>query len=267
MKFLKRLSVIPVIAALATSLLSTPITADAFAGNTLINIQSVDGYGHQVTGGAYQLLDSNGTMWAEWTSGNEDKATVTGGIYSVHSEAEMQYPTYIDYSLLGVDSSQVFGYTIKDASGNVTAQSDDITKSFQLFANTVYTCIAKVINNDWTADIIVPANTLYVMDKTTSATARERFPSIYYLSEYYNLNGTNMTLSAPDNSKCGYVISQSGMGFGFGYSKSTDTKAKVYTYNAKDTVFSDDKEGLQIATVSGSLSAGYTISSNIKVAI
>jgi RNase P/RNase MRP subunit p30 len=40
-----------------------------------------------------------------------------------------------------------------------------------------------------------------------------------------------------------------------------------YTYNAKDNVFSDDKEGLQIATVSGSLSAGYTISSNIKVSI
>lgn len=234
MSLLKKLSVIPVIAAFATSLLSTSINANAFAGNTLINIQSIDEYGHQVTGCSYRLLDSSGTIWAEWTSGNEEKAKVTGGIYSVHSEAEMQYPTHIDYSLLGVDSSQVLGYTIKDANGTVTAESDDITKSFQLFANTTYTCIAQVINNDWTADVVVPANSLYVYDKLTSQIARARFKSLNYMSEYYDLNGTNQLVPASDYSEVGYIMEMSdgfSVGTGFGYPKSTDTKVKLYTYN------------------------------------
>lgn len=39
-----------------------------------------------------------------------------------------------------------------------------------------------------------------------------------------------------------------------------------YTYNASDNVFSDDSEGVEIASVSGSLTAGFELSHTIKVA-
>jgi len=38
-----------------------------------------------------------------------------------------------------------------------------------------------------------------------------------------------------------------------------------YTYNASDNVFSDDKAGVQIATVTGSLTAGFQLSINLAV--
>jgi protocatechuate 3,4-dioxygenase beta subunit len=38
-----------------------------------------------------------------------------------------------------------------------------------------------------------------------------------------------------------------------------------YTYNAKDNVFSDDTAGIEIATVTGSTTAGFALSMNISV--
>ena len=42
--------------------------------------------------------------------------------------------------------------------------------------------------------------------------------------------------------------------------------ASGYTYNAQDGIFADDKTGSEIATVTGSLSNGYTVDHIIRVA-
>jgi len=80
----------------------------------------------------------------------------------------------------------------------------------------------------------------------------------------YNANGVSIKVTQiafPEGTSSAVATVNSASSYGY-------TKGLTgYTYNAKDNVFSDDKEGLQIATVSGSLSAGYTISSNIKVSI
>jgi protocatechuate 3,4-dioxygenase beta subunit len=47
----------------------------------------------------------------------------------------------------------------------------------------------------------------------------------------------------------------------YGYTKGLEG----YTYNAKDMVFEDDKEGTQISNVTGSLDKGYIIQANIIV--
>jgi len=80
----------------------------------------------------------------------------------------------------------------------------------------------------------------------------------------YNANGVSIKVTQiafPEGTSSAVATVNSASSYGY-------TKGLTgYTYNAKDNVFSDDKEWLQIATVSGSLSAGYTISSNIKVSI
>ena len=51
-------------------------------------------------------------------------------------------------------------------------------------------------------------------------------------------------------------------GVTYGYTKGMTG----YTYNASDNVFSDDSGGAELATVTGSLSAGYVLTHTIYVA-
>ena len=80
----------------------------------------------------------------------------------------------------------------------------------------------------------------------------------------YNTNGSSVKvtqISFPEGTNSAVVTVNAATSSGY-------TKGMSgYTYNASDNVFSDDKSNLQVATVSGSVSAGYTISSNIKVSI
>lgn len=80
----------------------------------------------------------------------------------------------------------------------------------------------------------------------------------------YNTNGNSVKvtqISFPEGTNSAVVTVNAATSSGY-------TKGMSgYTYNASDNVFSDDKSNLQVAAVSGSVSGGYTISSNIKVSI
>ena len=50
-------------------------------------------------------------------------------------------------------------------------------------------------------------------------------------------------------------------GTNYGYTKGMSG----YTYNTSDGIFSDDTAGVQLASVTGSLSGGYTLENTINV--
>lgn len=80
----------------------------------------------------------------------------------------------------------------------------------------------------------------------------------------YSANGNSLKVTQiafPEGNNSAVVTVNSATTYG--YTKGMNG----YTYNAQDNVFNDDKNGLQIATISGNLTNGYTISSNIKISI
>jgi protocatechuate 3,4-dioxygenase beta subunit len=80
----------------------------------------------------------------------------------------------------------------------------------------------------------------------------------------YNSSGTSLLVTQiafPEGSGSA-VATVNGSGSTYGYTKGMSG----YTYNATDNVFSDDTAGLEIATISGSLSGGYTLTHTINVA-
>lgn len=72
-----------------------------------------------------------------------------------------------------------------------------------------------------------------------------------------SLKVTQIAFPEGDNS----VVAQVNAAKQFGYTKNL----VGYTYNAQDNVFFDDKEGHQIATVSGSIDKGFTIDATIII--
>ncbi|WP_313386357.1 intradiol ring-cleavage dioxygenase [Chishuiella sp.] len=110
--------------------------------------------------------------------------------------------------------------------------------------------------------------------QVTDSNGKVKFTSIFpgwYMSRathihvhVYDKSGTSVKVTQiafPESSASAVVVVNSATSYGY-------TKGMSgYTYNAQDNVFSDDTTGQQIATVSGSLSEGYTISSTIKVLI
>jgi protocatechuate 3,4-dioxygenase beta subunit len=79
----------------------------------------------------------------------------------------------------------------------------------------------------------------------------------------YNSSGTSLLVTQiafPEGSSSAvYLVNTTGSSYGY-------TKGMSgYTYNASDNVFSDDTAGLELATVSGSLSGGYTLTHTINV--
>ncbi|WP_313373994.1 intradiol ring-cleavage dioxygenase [Chishuiella sp.] len=110
--------------------------------------------------------------------------------------------------------------------------------------------------------------------QVTDSDGKVKFTSIFpgwYMSRathihvhIYDTSGTSVKVTQiafPESSASAVVVVNSATSYGY-------TKGMTgYTYNAQDNVFSDDTTGQQIATVSGSLSEGYTISSTIKVLI
>lgn len=80
----------------------------------------------------------------------------------------------------------------------------------------------------------------------------------------YKSNGTSLKVTQiafPESSDSAVVTVNAASSFG--YTKGMNG----YTYNAKDNVFSDDKNGQQIAAVSGNVTDGYLIEAIIKVNI
>jgi protocatechuate 3,4-dioxygenase beta subunit len=78
----------------------------------------------------------------------------------------------------------------------------------------------------------------------------------------YNASGTSLKITQiafPEGSSSAVVAVNTTAS---GYSKGMSG----YTYNASDGVFSDDTAGLEIATLSGSVSRGYTLTHTIPVA-
>lgn len=80
----------------------------------------------------------------------------------------------------------------------------------------------------------------------------------------YNSSGTSLKVTQiafPEGSGSA-VATVNGSGSTYGYTKGMSG----YTYNANDNIFSDDTAGLEMSTVTGSLSGGYTLTHTINVA-
>ena len=78
----------------------------------------------------------------------------------------------------------------------------------------------------------------------------------------YNAAGTSLKVTQiafPEGSSSGVVLVNTTAS---GYTKGMSG----YTYNASDNIFSDDTSGAELSAVSGSVSAGYTLTQVIKVA-
>lgn len=81
----------------------------------------------------------------------------------------------------------------------------------------------------------------------------------------YNSAGNSLLITQiayPEGSDSAVATVNGSGGASYGYTKGMSG----YTYNANDNVFSDDKSGAEIAAVTGSLSAGYTLTHDIYVA-
>ena len=81
----------------------------------------------------------------------------------------------------------------------------------------------------------------------------------------YNASGTSLLVTQiafPVGSSSAVATVNGRGGVAYGYSKGMTG----YTYNASDNVFSDDSAGAELATVTGSLSGGYTLTHTINVA-
>ena len=80
----------------------------------------------------------------------------------------------------------------------------------------------------------------------------------------YNSAGTSLMVTQiafPEGSSSAVTLVNT-TGSSYGYSKGMTG----YTYNASDSVFTDDTASLELATCTGSLSGGYTLAHTINVA-
>lgn len=80
----------------------------------------------------------------------------------------------------------------------------------------------------------------------------------------YNASGTSLLvtqISFPEGSSSAVTTVNSSAGTAYGYTKGMTG----YTYNANDNIFSDDASNIEMATISGSISAGYALTHNIQV--
>ena len=78
----------------------------------------------------------------------------------------------------------------------------------------------------------------------------------------YNASGTSLLITQiafPEGS--GSAVATVNAATAYGYTKGMSG----YTYNANDNIFNDDSAGVETGAVSGSLSAGYTLTHTIKV--
>jgi Dioxygenase len=81
----------------------------------------------------------------------------------------------------------------------------------------------------------------------------------------YNASGSSLLITQiafPEGSTSAVATVNGSGGTTYGYTKGMSG----YTYNAADNVFSDDTAGVQIAAVTGSLTAGYVLTQTINVA-
>lgn len=81
----------------------------------------------------------------------------------------------------------------------------------------------------------------------------------------YNASGTSLKITQiafPEGSSSAVATVNGSGGVAYGYTKGMSG----YTYNASDNIFNDDSTGAQLATITGSISAGYTLTHTIKVA-
>lgn len=111
--------------------------------------------------------------------------------------------------------------------------------------------------------------------QVTDANGQVKFTSIFpgwYQSRathihvhIYTASGTSLLITQiafPEGSSSAVATVNSSAGTAYGYTKGMSG----YTYNASDNVFSDDTAGAQLAAVSGSVAAGYTLTHTINVA-
>jgi protocatechuate 3,4-dioxygenase beta subunit len=80
----------------------------------------------------------------------------------------------------------------------------------------------------------------------------------------YNASGTSLLVTQiafPEGSSSAVATVNGTGGQAYGYTKGMTG----YTYNASDNVFSDDSANLEMSTITGSLTAGYTLTHTIYV--
>lgn len=80
----------------------------------------------------------------------------------------------------------------------------------------------------------------------------------------YNASGTSLLVTQiafPEGTSSAVATINSSAGTSYGYSKGMTG----YTYNANDNIFSDDTAGVELSTVTGSISAGYVLTHSIAV--
>lgn len=81
----------------------------------------------------------------------------------------------------------------------------------------------------------------------------------------YNAAGTSLLITQiafPEGTGSAVATVNGSGGTAYGYTKGMTS----YTYNAADNIFSDDTAGIEIAVVTGSLSAGYLLTHTINTA-
>lgn len=80
----------------------------------------------------------------------------------------------------------------------------------------------------------------------------------------YSASGTSLLvtqISFPEGSSSAVATVNSSAGTAYGYTKGMSG----YTYNANDNIFSDDTGNIEMATIAGSIAAGYALTHNIQV--
>jgi len=111
--------------------------------------------------------------------------------------------------------------------------------------------------------------------QTTDANGQVKFSSIFpgwYSGRathihvhIYTSAGTSLMITQiafPEGNNSAVATINGSGGVAYGYTKGLSG----YTYNSSDNVFSDDSSGIEVATVTGSLSGGYVLTKNIAVA-
>lgn len=80
----------------------------------------------------------------------------------------------------------------------------------------------------------------------------------------YNASGASLLVTQiafPEGSNSAVATINSSAGTSYGYTKGMTG----YTYNASDNIFSDDTAGVELSTITGSISEGYVLTHSIAV--
>lgn len=207
------------------------------------------------------------------SSGSEDTTTADTSCTATPSETEGPFPTKTPSSYVrsdirkgdGVGAAMTVVITVSNLNDNCNTLSDAIVDIWHCDVNGDYSQYGGtgMQSNNYTSLNWLRGR--QTTDSKGTVTFTTIFPGWYQSrathihAHIYNSAGTSLLVTqiAFDDDLC---ISVNTDGSKYGYTKGTSG----YTYNKNDNVFSDGYSK-ELATVTGSLSAGFTLSITINV--